>query len=446
MKQATLWIIGGLWAMQSGFMTMYERDDQRYIQQYKDIAMREMQRTGIPASIKLAQAIQESGAGTSELSTQANNHFGIKCGSGWMGATYQIIDDEKDVFGNPIPSCFRVYNNAEQSFVEHSEFLRDPKKQYRYGFLFQLPATDYRAWAQGLVQAGYATDPRYADRLIDLIERYQLHQYDLMGTTQPPTTPTRPTTPPPPVVVTPPPVTTTYLVSNDVKYVLAQPSESLYQIAQRTGTSLNDLLKYNENFTSGNQSLRAGTRVYVQQKRNYYRGAQQYHTVATGETIFDISQLYGLKLDHLLDRNRLETGMEPAAGASVKLRGNKVSHRPALRNDAQAPVLPDSGYLDPITPNTPPINVPPTRTEESFDGPDRFKQPEEIKPTSPTPIPIPIPTPPAPPTQVNAYYTVKAGDTLWGISQQYNIGVEALKSLNKLTSNTIYVGMQLRVK
>lgn len=138
-----------------------------YIARYKDIAISEMNQYGIPASIKLAQALLESGNGNSFLATEANNHFGIKCGGVWRGKSVTRPDDRRD-------DCFRVYDNPEQSFKDHSQFLL----RKRYEKLFLLDKDDYRAWAKGLKEAGYATNPRYPDLLIDLIERYQLYQYD----------------------------------------------------------------------------------------------------------------------------------------------------------------------------------------------------------------------------------------------------------------------------
>lgn len=138
-----------------------------YIERYKHIAISEMERYGIPASIKLAQALLESGNGNSYLATRANNHFGIKCGGGWKGRTIRRADDRPD-------DCFRVYDNPEQSFHDHSLFLM----RSRYERLFSLNKNDYKGWAYGLKAAGYATNPRYPELLISLIERYQLYQYD----------------------------------------------------------------------------------------------------------------------------------------------------------------------------------------------------------------------------------------------------------------------------
>lgn len=138
-----------------------------YIDQFKGVAIEEMNAAGIPASITLAQGILESSSGNSDLAKYANNHFGIKCTSDWRGQSYYRDDDQKN-------DCFRVYKDARESFRDHSEFL----KRKRYSSLFQLDKNDYRSWAQGLKNAGYATNPRYPDMLIAAIDKYQLYQYD----------------------------------------------------------------------------------------------------------------------------------------------------------------------------------------------------------------------------------------------------------------------------
>ncbi|HEY1007840.1 MAG TPA: glucosaminidase domain-containing protein, partial [Sphingobacteriaceae bacterium] len=138
-----------------------------YIERFRDVAVREMNKYGIPASITLAQGLLESGNGNGSLALEANNHFGIKCNSDWTGKTISKDDDA-------IGECFRVYNNPEESYRDHSEFLL----RKRYAGLFQLDRNDYQGWAHGLKKAGYATNPRYAELLISLIERYDLHQYD----------------------------------------------------------------------------------------------------------------------------------------------------------------------------------------------------------------------------------------------------------------------------
>jgi len=139
-----------------------------YIETFKAVAIEEMNKYGIPASITLAQGISESGSGNSSLAKFANNHFGIKCTSDWKGKAYYKDDDQSN-------DCFRVYKDARESYKDHSEFL----KRKRYSFLFELDKNDYRNWAIGLKTAGYATDPKYPDKLIAIIEKYKLNQYDL---------------------------------------------------------------------------------------------------------------------------------------------------------------------------------------------------------------------------------------------------------------------------
>jgi len=146
-----------------------------YIQQYKTIAQHEMDRVGIPASIKMAQAILESASGRSTLARQSNNHFGIKCGKDWKGGeVYRHDDDYKD--GLLVRSCFRAYDDPAESFRAHSDFLTDNR---RYKPLFELDIYDYKGWANGLRKAGYATDPQYPSKLIRIIEEYELHLLDL---------------------------------------------------------------------------------------------------------------------------------------------------------------------------------------------------------------------------------------------------------------------------
>lgn len=148
---------------------------ERYIEQYKQVAIIEMDRSKIPASIKMAQALFESQSGRSELATQANNHFGIKCKNTWSGDTYQYKDDDLDKEGNLTYSCFRSYSSAIDSYKDHSDFLIG---RSRYQELFSLPIDDYKAWAYGLKKCGYATDPLYAEKIIRVIEKYNLDLLD----------------------------------------------------------------------------------------------------------------------------------------------------------------------------------------------------------------------------------------------------------------------------
>ena len=456
-----------------------------YINRYKDIAVREMERSGIPASIKLAQGILESNSGQSVLARRANNHFGIKCGSNWEGNTVYREDDDYDANGQLIKSCFRSYKNSEASYIAHSEFLRDPRKAFRYGFLFRIDPRDYERWAHGLKQAGYATSPTYPEKLISLIERYELFRYDNASTVD---------------IDTPADIVASGILdNNDVRYVVANAGESLEDIARRVDVSVRNLINYNEELTSPDQKVDQGEWVYLQPKRNSYRGRDKYHTVLEGESIYDISQRYGVKLGKLFKRNRLSSGQEPAAGEKIKLRGCKLKERPKLRSEVQdepenpmVPTLP-GGELDmeevdeatdspfpapPTTPTKPPVIVQPeapnggggnqpevpiiiinpgsTPAPPAQPGSEQPQQPQTPQPSTPStnnpPVvtpsqpPPPVVTPPAPGADGPVYHTVVAGETLYGISRRYNTTVDQVKAYNGLTSNNIQPGMKLRVQ
>lgn len=409
-------------------------DQEAYIARYKKIAMQEMERSGVPASIKLAQGILESDSGRSYLARTAKNHFGIKCGSNWKGDAVYREDDDYDDRGKMIKSCFRHYRNADASFVAHSEFLRDPGKSFRYGFLFRLEPTDYKAWARGLRKSGYATNPRYPELLISIIDRHNLHQYDLPGSTDPIDIET-------PVEE----AITGILNTNDVRYFISEAPVRLEDIARDVELSVRRLLQYNEALESGAQMVGARERVYLQKKRRAYRGGDRYHRVGQDENLYDIAQRYGLRLSILARRNRLGENADPAAGSEIKLRGGRVREAPALENSATRPrtVKPagaaaeedEDGFLDlgqeVISPN-PPLIVPDPRPQTA--------------PRQPVIVP-PVSTPSTDPNQsAAAYHAVRQGDTLYGISRKYGISVEQLKRLNALTTNTISVGLQLRIR
>ncbi|GJM35290.1 MAG: hypothetical protein DHS20C18_42910 [Saprospiraceae bacterium] len=379
-----------------------------YIRQYKDIAIREMIRTGIPASITLAQAVLESNAGQSELAQMATNHFGIKCGNNWTGGSYYKEDDDYNMDGQLISSCFRSYPNVDASFQDHSDFLTDPKKEYRYGPLFKFDNTDYQSWAYGLKEAGYATNPTYPDLLIQLIQRYKLYEYDLVF----------PLTPDTISAGFPPLITTT----NDVPHTFASGYETALDIAIRTNTPLEDLLAFNERLVDG-YVLSRGEKIYLATKRRRYTGPLQYHEVETGETIYDIAQKYGVRVTRLIRRNKLLAGQKLAVGQLIKLYGSRVKN---------------AQIVDP--------NV-----DTGFDE-DLFK--EENQPVNPDispPVKVESPSNLSPdktvtPSQSAVYHTVEINDTLWNIARQYNTKVEELIRLNNLNDNTIQRGMQLRIR
>lgn len=272
-----------------------------YINLYKDDAITEMLMHGVPASITLAQGMLESGNGNSALSVYANNHFGIKCHVGWTGETYHMDDDAKD-------ECFRKYEKVLDSYNDHSLFL---KGRQRYAFLFELPLTDYKAWAKGLKEAGYATHPKYAERLIELIEKYKLYQYDEVHDM-----------PVKDVVAAKPPVKMELrqvMRFNRTKFIIAKPGDSFYKIASEFDLELEDLLKYND--FSQKEKLLAGSKVYVERKRR--RALEPYHVVTKGETMKSISQLHGIRIYHLYKKNRMKEGQEPKPGDVLYLRHKK---------------------------------------------------------------------------------------------------------------------------
>jgi LysM repeat protein len=273
-----------------------------YITRYKEDAIKEMYQYGIPASITLAQGMLESGNGNSALSVYANNHFGIKCHKDWTGPSYILDDDEKN-------ECFRKYQDVLDSYSDHSQFLRTRE---RYAFLFELPKTDYKGWARGLKEAGYATHPKYADQLIDLIEQYKLYELDkdiVLATRN--------------VKEKAPQVKFNLrqvLKFNHTKFIIAKPGDSFYKIASDFDLELSDLFKYND-FTKG-EAIVAYEKIYVESKRR--KALEPYHVVTKGETMMSISQLHGIKLNSLYKKNRMKlTDGQPKAGTVLYLRKRK---------------------------------------------------------------------------------------------------------------------------
>ncbi len=354
-----------------------------YIKEYKALAIQEMERSGIPASITLAQAILESGAGQSKLARMANNHFGIKCGNDWTGGTYPKEDDDNGPDGQLTYSCFRAYDSVETSYRDHSDFLTDPRKAHRYGPLFELDNTNYQGWAYGLKEAGYATSRDYAVKLIELIERYCLYQYDLVF-------PSRDTS----YVIHYSFFTTT---TNMVPQTFASGYETAGDIASRTGIPVSKLLDYNEGLVDGHV-LPRGEKIYLSSKRRTFKGPLDYHEVNPGESVYEISQIYGVRQDELRKLNRLEPGQQPLPGEELKLRGQKVAEPPSYyEKDKNEHWKENSGARE-----------------------NGYRLPEFL-------------------------HKVEKGDTLWNIARQHNTTVEEIKRLNSLESSTIIRGMLLRV-
>lgn len=308
-----------------------------YINSYMTIAISEMRRTGIPASIKLAQGILESDFGRSPLATNARNHFGIKCGGDWSGDTYYLLDDDTDSSGSLIESCFRSFSQAEDSYIAHSEFISNPSKKSRYGFLFDLSTTDYVGWANGLKFAGYATDPAYPQKLISIIEKYQLFKYDelvvlpesgilaekyegtnskVFDSKDDNTRERRNGKAKNDNIVRSKNKVTTI---NGLRAVYASDGENIQRIAISTGKNVSELLEYNEEIKSMDYILSDNEIVYLERKKKNIEGESLYHTMQNGETMYSISQQYGIRLESLLTKNNLTPDALPLEGQQISL-------------------------------------------------------------------------------------------------------------------------------
>lgn len=304
-----------------------------YIETYKDIAVAEAVRTGVPAAITLAQGIHETGAGTSDLVLRSNNHFGIKCKSDWKGASVSHDDDARG-------ECFRKYDNAIDSYKDHSDFLK-----YRpyYASLFQLDPMDYKGWAHGLKKAGYATNPKYPQILIKLIEDYDLQQYtllalnskapqdnDLVFTGNVKKAETANEAKNDESVIQKAVVKTISYPSgifkiNETKVIFVAEGTAFLKIATENDLSLARLFEFNE--MKPVDVAEKDQLIYLQRKRKM--GEQEFHIVQQGETLHDIAQMEGIRLESLLEYNLLKEGMQPAAGEKINLKW-KVSNMPRL--------------------------------------------------------------------------------------------------------------------
>ena len=276
---------------------------QQYIDQYKDIAIEQMQRWKIPASITLAQGIFESGAGQSELATKGNNHFGIKC-HGWTGGTIYRDDDRRN-------ECFRAYPSAFDSYEDHSRFLANGQ---RYRSLFALNITDYKGWARGLKAAGYATNPKYADQLIELIQLYRLYQYDkatsydrfMAEHTKNSSKNGQPLHP--------------IHIYNKNYYLNARRGDTFKSIGEEIGISYRKIASYNER--DKHDPLQEGEIVWLKKKQTKapkeYKG--RLHYVRQGDSMYSIAQTYGIRLKSLYKLNHLSPDYELRVGDALRLR------------------------------------------------------------------------------------------------------------------------------
>lgn len=298
MKRNFLLILLSIAHLAAMAQVKWNKSYQDYIDRHKDLAIEQMKKYRIPASITLAQGVFESGAGKSRLATRSHNHFGIKC-HGWTGATTRYDDDAPN-------ECFRAYRNVKESYEDHSRFLVNSP---RYSRLFRLKITDYKGWAKGLKAAGYATNPRYAEKLIDIIECYKLYKYDkAKGYDK---------------------FMAEHGAESDLHpiysfnknyYIKARAGDTFKSLAKELDISRRKLARYNE--LDKNTVLDEGDIVYLKEKRSKapkeYKG--RLHTVANGESMYTISQLYGIKLKSLYKLNKMPANYQIKVGDKLRVR------------------------------------------------------------------------------------------------------------------------------
>jgi LysM repeat protein len=384
-------------------------DIQKYIDTYKDIAISEMQRTGVPAAIKLAQGIHETEAGTSDLVLKSNNHFGIKCKTGWSGQSVTHTDDAPN-------ECFRKYDSPLDSYRDHSDFLRNSP---RYAALFNLDPTDYKGWAYGLKKAGYATNPRYPQIIIKLIEDYNLQDYTLIalgkkvddkkeilaGTAEDSSD----------VATNDEGSNTTTIVKklpdvkrvdypeglfmiNETKVIYVKQGTSFLNIAQQYEVPLARLFEFNDNMQQ-QETVPFDQLIYLQRKRK--TGANEFHIVQAGETVNDIARAEAIRLSSLLEYNSLNQSQQPAIGEKLYLK-SKAPSMPRLAG-LGAPEKPESenGSIAGISSNY---------SESSF-----------------------------------IIHAVQGKESLSAIARKYNVSVEDIMNWNSLSGNDLKIGQQLKI-
>ncbi len=377
-----------------------------YINSYKQLAIEEMIRTGVPASIKLAQGIHETEAGRSELVLKSNNHFGIKCKSGWEGEKVYHDDDARG-------ECFRSYNSANDSYIDHSNFL---KESQRYAFLFQLDPTDYKSWAYGLKKAGYATNIKYSQILIKIIEQYDLQHYSLIALGKAPaenevwaatkkpvlevnsTAPSDDSQAPSAEIQ---PVKINYYPSgefiiNKTRVVYVRSGSSLLALAEQYDIALNKILDFND--LEQEDVLVENQLIFLQRKRK--TGSAEYHITQPGENVYMISQAEGIRMESLLKYNLLEKNMHPATGEKLYLQ-KEAPERPRLVSVEGVPQKP---FFE----------------QEHKSGSLAGERPV-----------------------LHIMHVVQPRETLYGIAKNYNTTADKIKEWNKLEGTHLKNGQEL---
>ena len=360
---------------------------QDYVQKYKGLAIEEMKRTGVPAAITLAQGLLETENGNSDLLLKSNNHFGIKCKSTWTAETVSHDDDAPG-------ECFRKYSCAEDSYRDHSDFL---KGSNRYAFLFSLDPTDYKDWAYGLRKAGYATNPRYPDILIKNIETYNLEQYTLEGLDGIPhfdatqyANNSEKIIPPDVTQIDPVPGAPVSLTINGSKALLASKGTSLLAIATEHNINLGKLLSFNDLTNDG--LLQKDQYVFLEKKQK--EGRPDFCIAQQNQTLYDISQKYGVILQNLYAYNTFTADDYLVEGTKIYLKPPPVIKLYASTAD-QPKVI-------------------------------QIKSDDQAVSSSD-----------------NKTCTVQPKESLYGISKKYGVTVEDIKKWNNLSSDHLRIGQQL---
>ena len=380
-----------------------------YVLKYKDIAIEEMRRTGVPAAITLAQGIHETSAGQSDLVIKSNNHFGIKCKAEWIGPSVSHDDDARG-------ECFRKYSSPYDSYKDHSDFLAS---RPHYASLFKLDPTDYEAWAWGLKKAGYATNPKYPQILIKLIKDYDLEDYTLIAMGEKPDNgqnevwaknniPEEKNTNTASVVVSPAasiePQKIIYPAGvfkiNDTKVMFIKKGTSFLAVADENNIQLNRLFEFND--MRPQEVATADQLIYLQRKRK--TGANEFHIVARDENIYDIAQSEGIRIESLQAYNFLKGNMQPQVGEKLYL------HQ-------QAPAMPRlttaAAIVSVISKSNDFAKASDADTQEEFD----YLQ-----------------------------HTVRLKETIYSISKKYAVMPQDVVKWNHLQNMNLRVGQQLRIK
>lgn len=401
-------------------------DVMAYIDAYKDIAMKEMVRTGVPAAIKLAQGIHETEAGKSDLVIKSNNHFGIKCKTTWTGDKVFHDDDARG-------ECFRSYKRPEESYMDHSDFLRNSP---RYAFLFNLDPTDYEGWAYGLKKAGYATNIRYSQVLINLIRTYNLEDYTLIAMgkmkesdrTLVLNSQTTPKLPPvemsseisPMEIAGPPPsYPSGQFAINNTKVIFVNANTAWLALAEQYNISLSRLWDFND-LEKDDDILQEGQLVYLQRKRKV--GSAEFHIVRNGENLYDICQSEGIRYESLLELNHLNGNMQPAPGEKLYLQSTATA--PPLLISEQKNTVPSPGTNQPGKHS--PANDKKGKAQVNTGLLDNNNNTGNI-------LPKPVYT----------THLVTTKETLYSISKKYGVEMEKLQEWNGLDTMDLKIGQSL---